>query len=467
MSLDARVKLLNDRPPRATGDYVLYWAQMNRRVDYNHSLIFAIERANELKLPVLYYEGLTCTYPSANDRMHTFVLEGVPDTAKALAELGVGYSFYLRRRISDRNNTLYELASRAALIVTDDYPVFIAAEHNKSVPPKLDIPYYAVESSCIIPPSLIPGPQYAAYTIRPKIHKLLREHMNPPEPVRPKIKWRSAVPDWHTQVASEDIPKLVSECEIDHSVPPSTAFRGGSAAAARRLQVFLESRLPRYTADKNDPVRHATSNLSPYLHFGHISSLQIAIESRRQAETHQLNADAFLEELIVRRELTFNYARTADIYSFAGLPRWAQQTMLDHAKDRRDPQYTDEQMEQAQTYDELWNATQKELLIRGKIHGYYRIYWGKKIVEWAKTYDQARELMIHLHEKYSLDGRDPNTYTNVLWCFGLHDRAFRERPIFGKIRYLSLAGMKRKTDVAGYLRFVQSLEQGAADPEAM
>jgi deoxyribodipyrimidine photo-lyase len=186
---------------------------------------------------------------------------------------------------------------------------------------------------------------------------------------------------------------------------------------------------------------------------------------RDYAAEHQLIADEFLEELIVRRELAFNFARfTPDVESLDSLPDWCKRTMAKHAADPRPWLYTPHQLERAETHDALWNATQKELLIRGKIHGYYRMYWGKKIIEWSPTYAEALRVMIHLHDIYALDGRDPNTYTNILWCFGLHDRPWGERPVFGQLRYMSLDGMRRKTDTKAYIEEVAYLERTGKDP---
>jgi deoxyribodipyrimidine photo-lyase len=461
-----RVQKLNDKPFRQKGArYVLYWTQMNRRADSNHGLETAITLGNERGLPVLCYEGLTCSYPYANDRIHTFMLEAVPETARRMRARGVGYCFYLRRKRSDANDKLYVLAREAAAVVTDDYPTFIAAQHNASVPAKLDVPFFAVDSSCIVPMSRFEKREYAAYTIRPKVQKLLPEYLTPAPHVPVAVPYSGGAPDFHVEVTEENIASLVASCEIDHTVAPSTAFRGGRAVAEKRLRLFLKDNLRRYAGERNDPAAHATSELSPYLHFGQISSLEIALAAQDYAADHDLGAGEFLEELIVRRELAFNYARFwKDHHSFEAVPEWARKTMREHDGDPRDPQYTPEQMERAETYDDIWNATQKELLLRGKIHGYYRMYWGKKIIEWAENHQQALDLMIHLHDKYALDGRDPNTYTNILWCFGLHDRPWSTRPVFGMLRYMSYDGMKRKTNSKAYVREIQYLEQTGKDP---
>jgi deoxyribodipyrimidine photo-lyase len=460
-----RIRVLNDAPPREKAKYILYWTQMDRRAESNFGLLHAAGLANERGLPLLVYEGLTCTYKQANDRIHTFMLQAVSETARRIRKLGAGYCFYLRRKRSDANDVLYRLAADAAAVVTDDYPTFIAAQHNARVPEKIGVAFHAVDSSCIVPMNRHEKRQYGAYTIRPRIHRVLAEYLKPAPTARLKHKWQAADSKWHTEVTTENIPSLVASCEIDHGVPPSLSFDGGRKEAEKHLQLFLDQKLRRYARERNEPSKHATSDLSPYLHFGHISSLEVALAAKEHAKEHHLIADEFLEELIVRRELAFNFARFAkDPESFTDLPDWCKLNMKKHAHDKREVTYTPEQLEKAQTYDALWNATQKELLLRGKIHGYYRMYWGKKIIEWSPTYEEALYTMIHLHDRYALDGRDPNTYTNILWCFGLHDRPWTERPVFGNFRWMSYDGMKRKTNIQAYIDEIGNLEQLGRDP---
>ena len=458
-----RIRKLNTAPERQGGHYVLYWAQMNRRVDANHGLLYAAQLANQHQLPVLFYEGLTCSYQYANDRLHTFVLEGVPETAKRLKRAGIGYVFYLRRDSKSRNDVFYELAKRAFAVVTDEYPTFIASDHNARVPAKLDVAYYVVDSSCIVPMRLIVDRQYGAYTIRPRINKLLPKYLVRPDELRVKHRWNEHASSFHVEVSEAKIPALVATCDIDHTIAPSIAFKGGRLQAEKLLSYFLENNLRRFAKCRNEPSEHATSHMSPYLHFGQLSSLEIALAVKEYAEKHKLMAEEYLEELIVRRELAFNYASHVERPDrLENLPEWCQLNMRKHLADKRDPLYTREQIEAATTYDELWNTTQKEMMLRGKIHGYYRMYWGKKILEWSRTYQEAVDTMVDIHGKFALDGRDPNTFTNILWCFGLHDRAWGERPIFGKIRYMSLEGMKRKTDTGAYIAEIKALEQAAA-----
>jgi deoxyribodipyrimidine photo-lyase len=434
---DRRVQLLNSAPFQAAAKYVLYWAQVNRRAAWNHGLAYAVELANQAGLPVLFYEGLTFDYPCASDRFDKFILEGVPDTGRQLERLGIGYVFYHRRKRSDPNDVLYRLAKDAAALVTDDYPVWPARVFNPRVASKLKIPYYTVDSSCIVPMSCFEKREYAAYTIRPKIRKMLSEYLRPMPALRVRCKFSG--------------PR--------HEFAASRHYPGGSVAAHKRLRDFLKQSLHRYATSSNRPSENATSGLSPYLHFGHISSLEVALAVQNYASEHKLLPDEFLEELIVRRELAFNFARfTPNPESLDVLPDWARKTLAKHSSDKRDPTYTRDQFEQAQTHDPLWNAAQRELLLTGKIHGYYRMYWGKKIIEWSRTPQEALATAIYLNDRYALDGRDPNSYTNILWCFGLHDRPWVERPIFGQVRYMSYAGMRRKTDVDAYVRDVECLQ---------
>jgi deoxyribodipyrimidine photo-lyase len=393
-------------------------------------------------------------------------LEGIPETAARLKTLGIGYVFYLRRKRSDPDNVLYQLAAESAAIVTDDYPAFVAAAHNSRVPGKIGVAYHAVDSSCIVPMSLFEKREYAAYTLRPKIQRLLSKYLAPFEMPAVARRWKLAPLRFHTPVSQREIPALVASCEIDHSVPSSVTFRGGMREAEMRLSAFLDRGLRRYAKEKNEPSANATSRLSSYLHFGQISSLEIALAARHRAERDKLIDVEFLDELIVRRELAFNHTRHAGANpaSLDLLPEWARRTLNAHGADARVPTYSREQFESAATHDALWNATQSELLLRGTIQGYYRMYWGKKILEWSKSPQDAVDTMVYLHDRYALDGRDPNTYTNILWCLGLHDRPWFERPIFGVVRYMSLEGMKRKTDVDAYIKEIDFLERTRTDP---
>jgi len=401
--------------------YVLYWAQANRRADSNRALAHAVDLANGRMLPVLFYEH----WKPVNDRLDAFVLDGAADTGARLRDLGIGYEFH-------NDDVLERLSANAAALVTDDHPFAV----------KPRVPHTAVDSSCIVPMRHFEKREYAAYTIRGKIHKLLPQYLQPILAMKVKVKWTGA---------AGVLPGVFPGAQ-------RSSTRGGTVEARRRLDYFLEHNLRRYARLKNEPSARATSSLSAYLHFGHISSLEVALAVRDYAAEYKLVADEFLEELIVRRELAFNFARfTSNPASFDDLPEWARKTLSDHARDKRNRLYTRDDFIGAETHDPLWNATQKEMLRTGKIHGYYRMYWGKKILEWSRTPEEAVNTMVHIHDNWALDGRDPNTYANILWCLGLHDRPWPERPVFGKVRYMSYDGMKRKTDVDAYISQVEEL----------
>ncbi len=459
-----RVQKLNNRPERPERKYVVYWSGANRRVNANHALLYAVEIANRLKLPVLFYEGLSCTYPQANDRIHTFILEAVPETAKRLREAGIGYCFNLRKKKEDPADAFSEVAREAAAIVADDYPTFYPRMLNRQMPERVAVAYYVVDSSCVVPMRHLTKREFGAYTIRPKIQRVLDQFLVEPDALKVKEHYRLPVSKHHSDVKEEQIGSLVADCDIDHSVKPSLSFKGGRLQAEKLVQYFLENNLRRFASDRNEPSEHATSHLSPYLHFGQISSLEVALAVKEYAREHKLDAATYLEELIVRRELSFNYCRfVEDPGDLANLPNWCQINMREHESDKREYIYNYRQFENAETDDELWNAAQKEMLLRGKIQGYYRMYWGKKVVEWSATYADAAKTLIDIHERWALDGRDPNTYTNILWCFGLHDRAWGARPVLGKFRYLSERGMRQKTDVKAYIAEINEMEKTGRD----
>ncbi|MDE3167046.1 MAG: deoxyribodipyrimidine photolyase [Acidobacteriota bacterium] len=454
--MEQRIRLLNDAPVARHGRYVLYWCRWNRRADANHALAFAAGVANRMNLPLVVYQRAASHYPSACDRFHAFELEGVPEFAQSVRALGAGYVFQLPRGASAGTVDRRAMFDGAALVVTDDC--------LRATPP-LDRQLIAVDASCIVPAGVIGQRCYAAYSIRPRIHKVLARYLHPVAPVELRRACKENFAGLHTEVTPDAIPALTAACAVDHSVPPSTIFRGGRAEALRCLNRFLDERLHRYARDKNEPSAHATSGLSPYLHYGYISALEVALAVTERARERKLIADEFLEELIVRRELAWNFARYAPrLDSLDVLPEWARKTIHDHRRDERPYLYTGEQFDSAATHDDLWNATQRELRLRGTIHGYYRMYWGKKILEWSPSAAAALATMLRLHDRYALDGDDPNTYTNILWCFGLHDRPWPERPVFGTIRSMVRSGMERKTDTRAYIREIGFLERTGKEP---
>ncbi len=458
MRINERVIQLNDKPVNADARYVLYWMQMYKRVDNNHSLIYAIRRANELKLPLVVYEGLKYYYPWASDRLHTFILEGVEEKRLEFERLGIRYLFYLQKNADSPKNTVAALAKDAALIVTDDFPCFIIPEHNRRIAERAEIPVFAVDSNGIIPMSKFDKEEYAAYTIRPKINKLLDRYLKPlPNETVEDSSVGIEVDCSETIVTSDNIASLVGECDIDHSVPPSEVYHGGTIEGRKRLKKFVKEILPDYDKTRSKPDRDGSSRLSSYLHFGYLSPLEIAL-AVHDSGAPQESIDAYLEELIVRRELSFNMTRFNDKYdSLAALPAWVHKTMRAHADDERSHLYSLEQLERGETHDELWNAAQREMVATGEMHNYVRMLWGKNVIAWSPSYEVAFETLVHLNNKYCLDGRNPNSYCGILWCFGKHDRAWFERPVFGLIRYMASGSTGKKFDSKKYIEWTKTI----------
>lgn len=450
---DERCRLLKEAPIPEKARYVVYWMQVYKRATHNHALNKAIEIANELQLPLVVYEGLKYYYPWASDRIHTFILEGVAEKKKAFAEKGIRYLFYLQQDQHSPKNTVATLAKEAAIIVTEDFPCFIIPEHNRHITERVSIPVYAVDANGMIPMRRFTKEEFAARTIRPKINKLLPEYTHqlrtPALQIQhPKLK----VDCPETEVTAHNIPALVAACDIDHSVPPSEVYKGGEAAVERRLKYFVQNILPRYDELRNKPDVDGCSRLSPYLHFGFISAQQV-YEAVQRAKVPETAKEVFLEELIVRRELGYNFTLFNPEYdSLEAAPEWAKKTMAKHARDKRVVTFTAQQMETGTTSDLLWNATQHELMKTGELHNYMRMLWGKKIIEWSDSYENAFALMVHLNNKYALDGRNPNSYTGIQWCFGKHDRAWGpERQVWGTLRYLSSASWWKKVNAKAYI----------------
>jgi deoxyribodipyrimidine photo-lyase len=454
MNLSSRVSKLNNSNDNTKGRYILYWMQMFKRASHNYALNFAIEMANERRLPLVVYEGLKFYYPWASDRFHTFILDGVAEKQVEFSERGIRYVFYLQRNKRDPKNTVARLAKEAALLVTDDYPSFIIPEHNERIA-QLKIPVYIVDANGMVPLSALPKEEYAAHTIRPKINRLLpglpRKIVTPHLDVQ-KPGLEVDCPE--TNVSDDNIADLVSECDIDHSVKPSKIYHGGTNAGRKRLIHFVRGILPFYDKTRNEPSFDGVSRLSPYLHFGFLS-IQEVVDAVERANAPKPAKEAFLEQAIVRRELSFNFTRhNPNYYSLDSAPAWAQQTMRDHADDPRPELLDAETIEAAETYDELWNASQRELVKTGHLHNYVRMLWGKRVIEWQRSYEMAFELLVHLNNKYALDGRDPNSYAGILWCFGKHDRPWPEREVFGTLRYMTSRSMAKKFKAKKYIQIM-------------
>lgn len=445
-----RIKPLNNKPIRR-GDYVLYWMQAAQRTEYNHALEYAIELANALKKPLLVFFGLTEKYPEAQERHYFFMLEGLKEVETSLEKRGIKF---IVSRISPEKGAII-LGQRASVLVTERAYLRHLRQWRHKVAYHLDCPMIMVESEAIVPVEVASTKQeFSAATLRPKIYRRLKEFLKPLRPIPIRLDSTSLKPDLDS-ISLINVEQVVADLRIKREVKRVEFFHGGTSEAKKHLEIFIREKLDDYPFWRNDPTANCLSNLSPYLHFGQISPLYVALKIKA---IKSRGAEAFLEELIVRRELALNFVLYNPSYdSYEGLPAWAKKTLDEHTKDRRPYLYSLEELEQAKTHDPYWNAAQMEMVIKGKMHSYMRMYWGKKILEWAKTPQEAFKIALYLNNKYELDGRDPNSYVGVAWCFGLHDRPWAERPIFGKVRFMSERGLCRKFKAEAYVRLVKSL----------
>jgi len=448
----SRIQLLNDAIA-ARGQYVLYWMQQSQRADHNHALEYAIQQANRLGQGVLVAFGLMDDYPEANRRHYTFMLEGLKETRDTLARRGI--KLVIQKGAPDE--IAQKLGRKASLIVCDCGYLRHQKAWRNHLAQQAACRVVQVESDVIVPLRVVSAKaEYAARTIRPKIHSYLSDYLIDFKLTTVK---QSSLTLNVKGIDLEDIDAVLKKLKIDHSVPAVTNFfRGGSLQARQTFKMFLHRRLTHYVNNRNQPQTDYISHMSPYLHFGQISPLYLALQINGVGSHLQAAKESFLEELIVRRELAMNFVNYAPHYdSYKCLPNWARLTLAEHKKDPRETVYTRRQLENAQTHDEYWNAAMREMRYTGFMHNYMRMYWGKKILEWSKTPEHAFRTTLALNNKYFLDGRDPNSYTGVAWVYGVHDRAWFERPIFGKIRYMAASGLERKCDIKGYVKKVDSL----------
>jgi deoxyribodipyrimidine photo-lyase len=449
---DPRLRRLNGRPVQARGEFVLYWMQAFRRAEDNAALAYAITRANELGVPCVVYEGLRPDYPHASDRLHRFVIEGARDTAARLAARGVAHVFFLPRSPAAAQGVVVRLASRASLVVSDDFPSFVVPLQNASVAARAPCAFVVVDDCAVVPMALLAKAEVASRTIRPRVTRALDTWLRPIDDPRPVVAPAAALtlPFDPVDLARADLGSLVAACDIDHDVPVVEGMPGGTSAAERRLAGFVRGALSTYDVDRNDPSRSATSGLSPYLHFGMLSARRVALAARASGREPAL--DAFLEQLLVRRGLAFNFARNhPDHAAWTALPPWAKATLDAHAHDGRYADVPLRELEEARSPDELWNAAMRELRVRGTVQPYARMLWGKLPLLWMRKPEEAHAAVVHLNDKWALDGRDPNGYANVSWCFGLHDRPWPERRVFGSVRMMTSASARRKLDFEGYI----------------
>lgn len=463
-----------------SGEFVLYWMQINRRFHYNFSLEYAVSWANKLNRPLVILESLISDYPWISDRFHAFFMEGMQEHKHESTATNIIYYPHLEGKPGESLQLAGALAEKACLLVTDEFPAFIMRQRNRQLPEEWKIPYCSIDSNGLIPLGLTKKAPYSAYQFR----RIMQQHFveaftNPPKE-NPLDDLNNSIPApdlKETQskwpVAGErlsNISEFISELNIDHTVKPLN-IKGTREAALSELHHFNDEKLKLYGEKRNDPDYDATSRLSPWLHFGLISEYEIVKKVLEQQPAgwnigqivyqngkntgffggHDY-IEKFLDELITWRETGFHFCHHTPGYDqYESLPDWVLQTLEEHSDDVREYVYSLNEFEEASTHDLIWNAAQRQLVREGYIHNYLRMLWGKKILEWTSHPEEALNIMSHLNNKYAIDGRDPNSYTGIFWVLGRFDRPWFERPVFGKVRYMSSESAKKKVKMNGYL----------------
>jgi deoxyribodipyrimidine photo-lyase len=476
-----RVRAVNAAPLRPDGAYVLYWIIAARRAAHSFALDRAVAIARELKRPLVVLEALRAGYPHASDRLHRFIADGMAANAAAFAAAGVRYHPYVEPRHGDGEGLLAALAARACAVVTDDFPTFFLPRMVAAAGARLAVQLEAVDGNGLLPMRAAGRAFPTAFAFRAFLQGELPAHLAAfpsPHPFRgPALAPAPALPRdvlarWPAAPAAllAGDPAALAALPIDHGVPPA-ALRGGSAAARAGLAAFVSKRLARYADDRNHPDLDGQSGLSPWLHFGHLSAHEVfRAVARAEGWTRErlgtprrgqragfwgmsASAEAFLDQLVTWRELGLNLcSKREDHAAYGSLPPWALATLAKHARDPRPHLYDRAALEEARTADPLWNAAQRQLRVEGRIHNYLRMLWGKKVLEWSRTAEEAAEALVAMNDRWALDGRDANSYTGIFWCLGRYDRPWGpERPIFGTVRYMSSANTARKVRVKAYL----------------
>jgi deoxyribodipyrimidine photo-lyase len=456
LSSDARVTVRRGGELKAKGRCIVYWMQRAQRGIDNHATDLAVKIANQVGLPlVVYFAGIS-NFPHANLRHYVFLNQGLPDIEADLAARNI--SFVMRRAPHESHEQLFADVD-AAMVIGDENPMREPERWRADLTERLRIPFWTVDTDVVIPSRLIEKAQYGAYTIRPRLYRLLPEYLHPFENLSADHHWKQPK-NFVSDSVHEDMTRGWKD--FDRSVKPAAGWQGGTHAALKRLKMFTDTMLRDYDTQRNHPETDGTSALSPYLHYGHIGPMTIALAIDAAVETDpslQAARDSYFNELIAWRELAINFVRYSPNYDTAECAEnWAKQTIAEHARDERERLYTLEQLEAAETYDDLWNAAQIQMVRHGWMHNYLRMYWAKKILEWTPDAATAVKYCVYLNDKYFLDGRDPNGYAGIAWAIlGKFDRAWFERPIFGKIRYMSGASTGRKFNSKRYIQQMNAL----------
>ena len=475
--------VLNNANWNKDGDFVVYWMQANRRLEYNFALEYAVAMANNLQKPLLIYEGLNVDYPWACERFHHFILQGIREHHQHFTNnlvKGVRYVPYVELEKGHAKGLIYALAENACGIISDEFPVFIIRKHNEKVAGKISVPYITIDSNGIIPLGITEKDPYSAYLFRKIMQKHVIEALKYPPVKEPLLNLKN----WGQCTLPENfkaryvfdknllnnLDTLINTLPINHKIKKVEKI-GTRVSALEIMNHFVEFKLARYEEDRNHPDRQGGSGLSPWLHFGKISSYEIVdkVLSKQpngwDIEESVPNGgknsgffrghsyvESFLDELITWREIGFQFAHHRRDYDhFDSLPDWAKKTMNKHDQDPREYVYSLEELAESKTHDKIWNAAQTELRTQGIMHNYLRMLWGKKILEWTSSHKIALDVLIELNNRYALDGRDPNSYSGIFWCLGRFDRAWQERAIFGKIRYMSSQSTSKKIKLKQYI----------------
>lgn len=459
-----RVRVLNDVEPRPEGAYVLYLLQQANRAHHNPALELAIEEANRLGLPVVACFGLldgASGFPEANARHYAFLLQGLADAAAGLERRGVGF---VMRKASPAAVAI-DLAREAALLVLDRGYLAIQRGWYAEIAEGVETRIVQVEGDVVVPvETASPKHEHAARTLRPKLHRVWDQFLEPLTARR--VKHRADGLKLRSEIDISDPDAVLAGMTLDRSVPPVQRFRGGETEARRCLKAFLSEAFAGYGAGRNRPEAGAASHMSPYLHFGQISPVEIALAVRGAKDGDADDRASYLEEVIVRRELAMNhvhYTARYDAYAQA-VPEWARKTLAEHADDPRPHLYDEKDLAAGRTHDRYWNAAQAEMRETGYMHNHLRMYWGKKILEWSPSPEEGFARTLRLNNRYFLDGRDANSFTNVAWVYGLHDRPWAKRKVFGTVRYQSENSL-RKFDAKAYLRTVADLCAAEGRPQ--
>ncbi|MCX8096714.1 MAG: deoxyribodipyrimidine photo-lyase [Spirochaetes bacterium] len=447
MVLETRVKKINGYGIDSSRDYILYCMEASQRINYNYSLLLAVKLANENNKPVVVLFNITDRYKHSNIRYYKFMIEGILKLRKDFEDLGI--KFFIRK--GDYVSGCVEFGKKSCCIVLDRNYLSLQRKWRSEVARSVDVAVFEVDNDVVVPVEVLSNKEEPyAYLVRNKIMPIIKNYLVEFEVQTPSIK--SDHLDFGDEFYFNTVQEYLDNLNIGKSVKPVSSFVGGYDEARKRLTGFIHNKLHSYKEYRSDPTKDFQSNLSPYLHFGNISPVEIINEILKFYSFDDPNVQSYVNELVVWRELARNFVFYNPNYNkYEGIPDWAKQTLEEHSRDEREYIYTLEDLENARTHDKYWNSAQKELLITGKMHNYMRMYWAKKLIEWTRTPREAFDIACYLNDKYELDGRDPNGYAGISWCFGSFDRPFSERKIFGRVRYMSANGLQKKFDIDKYV----------------